>query len=116
MGPASPASDRGSFFTLAAARYPPRIGAAQPPSIRSWETKASVMVELLLRGTFRPGRPDHRAPERRGRLGSRIIRGVLWATAIALAALLGWGVMLEMRTSFAHSLLFSLLSYDMTFP
>ena len=73
------------------------------------------MAELLLRGTFRPGRPDHRAPERRGRLGSRIIRGVLWAAAIALGALLGWSAMLEMRTSFAQSLLFSRLTKDMTF-
>ncbi len=72
------------------------------------------MVEVVW-GRLLPGRRRRRQARDRSRLFGHIVIALRWATALAVLALLGWGIAAEIRTSFLQSRIFSALARNMTF-
>ena len=71
------------------------------------------MVEVVW-GRLLPGR-RRRPRGDRSRLFGHIVIALRWATALALLALLGWGIAAEIRTSYLQSRIFSALARKMTY-
>ena len=73
------------------------------------------MAEQLLERDYPSNRADRRAPPRGRRPGFQLIPVMLWGLCVVAVLLVGWGAVLEMRSSFVQSLVFTRLTGDMTF-
>jgi membrane peptidoglycan carboxypeptidase len=77
--------------------------------------RASAVAEQLLERDHPSNRADRRAPPRGRRRRFQPVTVMLWGLRLVVLFLVGWGAVLEMRTSFLQSLVFARLSADMTF-
>jgi membrane peptidoglycan carboxypeptidase len=73
------------------------------------------VAEQLFEGTFPPNRPDRSAPRRLRRASVHFIPALRWGLRLVTLLLIGWGAVLEMRTSFLQAFVVSRLARDMTF-
>src|SRR5262249_28211324 len=73
------------------------------------------MSDQLFELTYRIEEPAREAQSRRTRLAVWSERLALWALRLLCLALLGWGVLLEARTSFVQSVLLSRATEGMSF-